>query len=269
MKQFDYPKFTLDTKLTDEQKDFYDRFGFLHFENFYSHEVVNEIIGELVKIQDKWIAENVVKSYGIPVKYGVDDKGNRIVQRYAFTSCYSDYLHELLKDKRFRALFELLPKPARIGELEKDGMVANQYFNTDTTGNYNKLGWHTDCLRDVFYVKKIQPMLNVGISLDNSDADKGGLRLIPGTHNQNLYDLMFRKKYFMDNTEDPEEVAVYTKPGDVTIHDGRIWHRVALSPHKGLASRRRVIYFPIISGKYKPKTNKSWTPIYHKLWKIK
>ena len=96
-------------------------------------------------------------------------------------------------------------------------------------------------------------MLNVGIYLDDSHLDKGGLRLIPGSHRQSIFKMLFRKKYFVDNNADKDEVCVIADAGDLTIHSGRMWHRVALSPLKGTPSKRRVIYVPIIAGKYKPK----------------
>ena len=58
------------------------------------------------------------------------------------------------------------------------------------------------------------------------------------------------------------ELAVETEPGDLTVHDGRMWHRVAQSPLVGDVSRRRVMYVPIIAGKYAPRTADSPTPFY-------
>jgi phytanoyl-CoA hydroxylase len=49
------------------------------------------------------------------------------------------------------------------------------------------------------------------------------------------------------------------------VHDGRIWHRAALSPLYGDASRRRVMYVPVVTGKYMPKDANSKTPFYHRL----
>ena len=56
--------------------------------------------------------------------------------------------------------------------------------------------------------------------------------------------------------------------GDIVVHDGRIWHRVAMSPYKGAASRRRVMYIPVIIGKYMPKNEDSTTPFYHHFLKL-
>jgi hypothetical protein len=63
-------------------------------------------------------------------------------------------------------------------------------------------------------------------------------------------------------------MLVDAKVGDVVVHDGRIWHRVAMSPHVGPASRRRVMYTPIIIGKYMPKSEESATPFYHHFQKL-
>ena len=72
----------------------------------------------------------------------------------------------------------------------------------------------------------------------------------------------------MDNDPDVNEVALETRAGDLTVHDGRLWHRVAQSPVVGAASRRRVIYVPLISGDYKPKDANSPTAFYQRFLKL-
>lgn len=111
-------------------------------------------------------------------------------------------------------------------------------------------------------------MLNVGLYFDDSSSDKGGLRIIPGTHKQNMFSMLFKKAYFMNNDEDKHEMLVDAKAGDMVVHDGRIWHRVAMSPKYGAASRRRVMYTPVILGKYMPKSDDSATPFYHHFQKL-
>ena len=111
-------------------------------------------------------------------------------------------------------------------------------------------------------------MLNVGLYFDDSSSDKGGLRIIPGTHKQNMFSMLFKKAYFLNNDEDKHEMLVDAKAGDMVVHDGRIWHRVAMSPHLGAASRRRVMYTPVILGKYMPKSDESATPFYHHFQKM-
>ncbi|MCC3156336.1 phytanoyl-CoA dioxygenase family protein [Hymenobacter sp. 15J16-1T3B] len=259
----DYPRFALTApRLTPEQAAFFHRYGFLHFRRFVGPEAVQQLLTAAEDVQRRWLREGVTKVNGVPIKYGRDEAGQRIVQRFAFASQHSPVLHQFLQDERFRALFELLEAPGgRVGENEKDGLVINHYVNVPGS-EFAQMGWHTDALRDVFYGRRIGPMLNVGLHLDACPASNGGLRVLPGTHQQGLGGLLFRKKYFRDTGPDPAELAIETEAGDLTVHDGRMWHRVARSPLLGAASRRRVMYVPIIAGKYQPKHAESATPLY-------
>ncbi len=263
-----YPLFYLDNVLTQEQKDFFEKNGFIHFKNFISKETVSLILAESEKIQKDWIESDRKSVNGVPIKYGTDVDGKKIVQRFAFTNHFSLVLNDLLKDERFKALFDLIgTDDCRIGENEKDGLVFNHYVNT-TESNFSQMGWHTDALRDIFYGNKVMPMLNVGIHLDYSSTDNGGLRLLPGTHNKGMRTLLFKKLYFVNNKADKREVGLSVEPGDLTIHDGRLWHRVAQSPFIGEKSRRRVMYVPIITGKFQPKTEESKPLLYQRLMAI-
>ncbi|HSZ25954.1 MAG TPA: phytanoyl-CoA dioxygenase family protein [Cytophagaceae bacterium] len=258
-----YAKFKLEEKLTDEQILFFNKNGFIHFENFIKPETVELVINSSKEVEKKWIANKVQKVNGVPIKYGKDLDGSPIVQRFAFLSQHSPVISELVNDPRLSALLPIVGKDARIGENEKDGVVFNHYINSEYS-KFTQMGWHTDGLRDLFYGTKVKPMLNVGLHLSSLREEHGGLRILPGSHKQGVFDLLFRKKYFLDTKPDPEEVAVIPTAGDLTIHDGRLWHRAALSTLMGEVSRRRVIYFPIITGRYAPKNENSATNIYQR-----
>src|SRR5205085_9670933 len=128
-----------------------------------------------------------------------------------------------------------------------------------------EMGWHTDSLRDIFYGQKILPMLNVGIYLTDSTEQHGGLKILPGTHKQSIYSMLFKKPYFVNTVPDKNEVAVVAHAGDLTVHHGHMWHRVAMAPFAGVVSKRIAMYIPLICGKQKPKNDDSETPFYHKL----
>jgi phytanoyl-CoA hydroxylase len=264
MAKLNIPHFTLNGKLTAEQLAFFDKHGVILFKNFIPKEQVQLFISEINRVQEKLVADNIDKVNGIPLKFGHDENGNKIIQRFAFASQYSNVLKDFLKDERFQFLIELLsPYEGRIGEAEKDGLVINHYVRTPNS-KFSQMGWHTDSPRDLFLGQKIMPMLNVGTHLDDCAYDNGGLRVIPGTHKQSVLKLLFGKKYFIDNNEDAREVGFDIEAGDLTVHDGRIWHRVQQSPNFGEASRRRVMYIPFVTGKYKPKDENSKTPFYHR-----
>jgi hypothetical protein len=173
----------------------------------------------------------------------------------------------MVLDDRIQRLKNLLKyKTARIGEDERDGVVFNHYVNSKHS-RFKHMGWHTDSLREVFYLKKVFPMLNIGVYLDKSSEINGGLRVIPGTHKQNLWGMLFHKTYYRSFKEDKDEVLVVADPGDVVIHHGQMWHRVGHSDFKDEVSRRRIMYIPILAGpKQKKEPNgKNKTPIYHHL----
>lgn len=258
-----YQKFTLTDTLTAEQKDFFNTHGFIHFKNFATSETVRSIVDASLEVQKKWIEADIKKVNGVPVKYGRNLDGSALVQRFAFINQHHPVLSGLLLDPRLKALLELAGENARLGENEKDGMVLNHYVNGPDS-KFTKMGWHTDGLRDVFYGQKLNPMLNVGIHLSTLKPENGGLKIIPGTHKQSIYQMLFRKKYFLDHLADPNEVSVIPEAGDLTVHDGRLWHRVAQSAVIGEESRRRVIYIPIIAGKYTPKNENSPTLFYQR-----
>ncbi|MGV3686383.1 MAG: phytanoyl-CoA dioxygenase family protein [Daejeonella sp.] len=260
---FTYSTFHLAEKLTEEQKEFFNKHGFIHFKKIITPETIGQIIKASGDVQEKWIRNGVKKVNGVPIKYGADLNGEPIVQRFAFINQHHDALQGLLLDPRLKSLLELAGEGARLGENEKDGMVFNHYVNSEHS-KFTQMGWHTDGLRDIFHGGKLNPMLNVGIHLDNLKPENGGLRIIPGTHKQSIYQMLFKKKYFLDNNEDPEELAIIPEAGDLTVHDGRLWHRVAKSTVVGEESRRRVIYVPIIAGKYAPKNQNTPTAFYQR-----
>ena len=256
--------FELGNVLTKEQIDFFDEHGVIVFRNFLSKEKVDLYLSELKRLEETWLAEGRDKMNGVPLKFGKDEQGNKTIKRLCFTSLASEPLHQLISDEKLTTLLDLLqPYEGRIGENEKDGLVINNYINTPNS-TFTQMGWHTDSPRDLFLGQKIMPMLNVGIHLDTCLFENGGLRVLPGTHKQNMLKLLFGKKYFIDNNDDKREVGFDIYSGDLTVHDGRTWHRVKQSPLVGEASRRRVMYIPIITGKYKPKHSTSKTPLYHR-----
>ena len=265
MKKFEVPDFVLGDKITEEQFSFFDKYGVIIFKNFLDSATVQLFIHELNRIEKKWLDQGIEKVNGIPLKFGKDENGNKMIQRMCFLSLHSEVLHEMLQDPRIKTLVDLLyPYEGRIGENEKDGLILNHYVRMPES-NFTQMGWHTDSPRDLFLGQKIMPMLNVGIHLDATPFANGGLRVLPGTHKQGVLRLLFGKKYFIDNNPDRREIGFDIDAGDLTVHDGRIWHRAAMSPLYGEASRRRVMYVPVVTGKYMPKDANSRTPFYHRL----
>lgn len=245
-------RFTLGAEITEVQRSFLDRHGYAVFGGVVKPAEIRRLDEEVRGIQERWLAENRKSVYGIPLFVGKDENGAPFIQRFAFTSVYSDYIRDLVRDRRFEPVRTLIGADARVGDEEKDGVVFNRNLNVPGSA-YPRLGWHTDGLRDLAYGRLPGPMLNVGIHLDRVKKEDGGLRIIPGTHKQGFWKMCFHKPYFVSHGADVREVAVETEPGDLTVHDGRTWHRVEQSPHVGPRSLRRTMYVPYLTQPYEPK----------------
>jgi hypothetical protein len=263
----DVPRFELGDRFTREQREFLDTFGFIRFRRFADPVLVRALGDEVETIDRQLIAEGRTFVRGVPLILGTRPDGRRFVQRMVFASTFGPQLHAFLQDPRFSAVLDVAGPDYRIGELERDGLVVNHFRNEPGSG-YDRLGWHTDSLRDVFYLERPRRYLNVGFYLDDSPIAKGGVRLLPCSHQQGIWPMLTRKAHFVDHHPDPGEYALEAEAGDLTIHDGRIWHRVARATVEGDASQRRVMYLPLMNGPLKPKDESSSTPLYFRFRKL-
>ena len=255
-------RFRLRDTITPIQWAFLHKHGFLVFARVVSTDEVAHVLAEIDRVEKKLIDEKIDKIYGVPVWFGVGPDGQKWLQRVGFASVYSDWLDAFVQDRRFEPVRRLIGEDARIGTREKDGVVFNRYCNMPGSVRPD-LAWHTDALRDVFYNRRMPgPMLNVGLHFDRIRPEDGGLRVLPGTHMQTAFETLFRKIHFVTNDDDPDEVMVETWPGDLTVHDGRMWHRVKSSPFVGLRSLRRSMYVPYVVDRPQPKNENSGTMAY-------
>ncbi len=259
-------RFRLRDALTPIQRAFLDRHGYVVFDRVATRPEVDGILAEVDRIEADLLSAGKSKVYGVPVWFGLDPDGKDFLYRMGFTSVYSAFLAAFVRDLRFEPIRRLIGEDARIGDEEKDGVVFNRYVRAEGSLRPN-LAWHTDALRDVFYNRKMPgPMLNVGLHFDRIRPEDGGLRLLPGTHTQGVWSTLFSKIHFVTQTPDRREVAVETWPGDLTVHDGRMWHRVEGSPKTGWESLRRSMYVPYVCDSYQPKSEASATPAYMRLF---
>jgi ectoine hydroxylase-related dioxygenase (phytanoyl-CoA dioxygenase family) len=259
-------RFRLRDRVTPAQRAFLDLHGYLVFDRVASEDEVARLTAEAQGVQDKLLAEQKTSVFGVPVWVGKDPDGQPFLQRLAFTSEFSDFVRGFVRDARFEAVRLLVGEEARIGDREKDGVVLNRYVNAPGSLRPG-LAWHTDGLRDVFYNGKLPgPQLNVGLHLNRIRPEDGGLRILPGTHRQGWFGLLFRKAYFVDNRPDPREVAVETWPGDLTVHDGRTWHRVEPNRKTGWDSLRVSMYVPYVTDAYQPKDENSRPLLYMRVF---
>ena len=266
-------RFLLRDTITPIQFAFLQEHGFLVYARVAAVEEVEAVLSEMDRVERKLIDEGIDRVHGVPVWFGTGPEGQKWLQRMGFSSVHSPWLESFVTDTRFEPIRRLIGENARIGTMEKDGVVYNRYINLPGSLRPD-LAWHTDALRDVFYNGEMPgPMLNVGRHFDRIKPEDGGLRLLPGTHTQSAWSTLFAKVHFVTNDDDPREIMVETWPGDLTVHDGRMWHRVKSSPFTGPRSLRRSMYVPYVVDDYAPKdadakTN-TYMRVFDKVMKVK
>jgi phytanoyl-CoA hydroxylase len=259
-------RFVLRDAITPVQYAFLQLHGYLVFARVASPQEVERVLSEMDAVERKIIDEGIERIHGVPVWMGTGPDGQPWLQRMGFSSVHSPWLESFVTDARFEPIRRLIGEDARIGTREKDGVVYNRYINLPGSLRPD-LAWHTDALRDVFYNGEMPgPMLNVGLHFDRIRPEDGGLRLIPGTHSQSAFSTLFHKVHFVTNDDDPREVMVETWPGDLTVHDGRMWHRVKASPFTGERSMRRSMYVPYVVDAYAPKDEDAKTNTYMRVF---
>ena len=78
--------------MTDIQRDFLNKHGYIQFKNFLPPETVAEFIGVIEKVQNYLIENDISKIKGVPVKFGNDINGQTFIQRLAFTAHFGKKL---------------------------------------------------------------------------------------------------------------------------------------------------------------------------------
>lgn len=119
MSKVQYPKFTLGQKLTEEQISFFDKNGFIHFQGVASPEEIRAILNSTEAIQEKWICDDLKIVNGVPIKFGVDENGKKIVHRFPFTSQFSEPVHNFVNSDRVKCLTVLLPRAPELLKTKK------------------------------------------------------------------------------------------------------------------------------------------------------
>ncbi len=261
-----YPVFHYTGSLNEDHRLFFFEHGFLHLSNFLASYEVEKIKSEIVTSQQQLLAEQAEKINGVPIIKGHDCDGNPMIHRLPFSSHYSEKLASLVQSDRIAPFLSLIEE-GRIGEIENDGVITNQYFNHEGS-KMKQLGWHTDGARSFVNGEKVLPMINVGLHLSDCTRAQGGLRVLAGTHKQPLLKMIFGKAQGIDRRECKDEISIETKAGDLTLHYGSLWHRAAKATVTGPESYRIAVYFQIINGPFRPKDENSKSPFLHKLRKL-
>ena len=86
------PVFTLDGRMTAEQIDYLDTYGFIRFRRFADPETLRGLVEDVEAVDRQWMAEGRTQINGVPLIIGARHDGSRYVQRMAFTPLIDTFL---------------------------------------------------------------------------------------------------------------------------------------------------------------------------------
>ncbi len=180
---------------------------------------------------------------GLPLLFSATPDGGRRVARLAYASHYVPAVAQLVHDPRFDTFRRLVHPDAQLAERSRMGVIYNDLHGVP--GGSSQMGWHTDGHKLLFRGRWPVENLQICLHLDDAPAAAGGVRVLPGTHNQGLGGLLFGKLLFVDKRPDVAELPLEASAGDVTIYDGRLWHRT--DPGELPDSRRRQLWLKYLA----------------------
>ena len=208
----------------EEISDFLGRVGFALLKGVFSPGAMRALDAEVDRLAA--IAEpDDGKSWW------VDDAGGESrLCRLVYAGQRSELIAGYENDPTVQRLGRLIRPDLRVVTDRMEGTSVLLKVPGKTTGLSN-IPWHQDCGMGGHSV--YCPSVAVGIQITGSDAARGNLLVVPGSHGQALhYD-------WKDRYPDAPVVAVDTEPGDVTLHIADVMHA---SPEPEAQGWRRTMY---------------------------
>lgn len=214
---------TLQYRLTESEREAFERDGFFSVENAISPQAVAELNDALDAV----------------------DATER-TQKGLEASDHNNMMDVIGRDERFLPLLDLPQTFTKVWDilgwniqLYHSHAIVTPPGAPYRTGSRGGLGWHQDSGRLNWELEtKPQPRVSLKVAFfltDTSDLGHANLYVVPGSHLNN------ELSYESDDAEEPTgAVAVRAKPGTAVFFDRRIWH--AGSPNVSDIPRKVLFY---------------------------
>lgn len=208
--------------------------GYVRVPGVFGKDEIDELRNEVERVKN--LAESIPEKL---VWFSPSAKGGYVIQRISRINLHSELIHEL--GHTHPVLLEvagiLLGVPqAKFadGTEGSDGSVL-VVKDPNNTSPHKELRWH----RDAKFTQHlpINPFINLGVYLDDSGPDLGGLVVLPSSHRTNIFDLSYEETANYHKGE----ICVEANTGDILVHSSELWHCSRV--HRIPTRQRRVLYF--------------------------
>ncbi len=208
--------------LTEDQKSFYDREGYVILEHRIPMDVIEAIRDEITRFED--VARTMTASDD---KLDLEDSHTAEdprLRRIKLPHTQSDVVRDLMFSDHILA-------PAR-DLLGPDIRLHTTKLNMKKAGYGAAVEWHQDY---AFYPHTNDDILAVGVLIDDMEPENGPLQVFPGSHKGPVYD--HHVDGIFAGAVAPEAlgldmndaVPLMGPAGSISIHHGRILHGSALN----------------------------------------
>ncbi len=233
------PWFRFSGSVTDEQRAFYDRHGFVVYRNVFDSDDIEVIKADAERLEADTLAGNIpAEHHDVVLVPSHDEHGKASLHRLPYFTLYCPRTRELVEQRGLDALGPgLLGRPTWRFEDSIDGAVWQMKRRKHSS--YSALDWHLDFPHD----HPVSPLVNVGIYLDAATTQNGCLVVVPGSHR------------FPACRIEPLGLPVVVDAGDVICHANNIFH------HSGPVldeSSRATLYLYYAAGQ-KPAAGTAYT----------
>jgi hypothetical protein len=200
--------------------------GFLHLRGVFTAQEVGALSDEIDRVR-----EALEPGEG-DCWWSTTDSGGQVVTRINYLDRWSPSIKEMAWDPRIQRLGRLLGSDFRVCDDRLDGPMAF-VKNSNIAQGLGNLGWHQD---DGLGGHPVMcPLIQVGIQLDQANPENGQLWVLAGSHRYSNHPMSW------GDEEGQPVVRFVTEPGDVTVHNGDLFHTTP--PPTGDRAGRRVLYY--------------------------
>ncbi len=196
-------------KLTEEQKRFFDTFGYLVFKGLFADEA-QEISSHFDRVIDRNFSELI----------GWEHRAHANEKRQFLTQFIDrdEYFSALLDDERILGIYK--------------GLLGDDFIYRGSDANLFNCGtcWHSDTYGALLKYRNVK----IIFYLDKLEADRGCFRVLPGSQHfgdkfaNKLKAFLKKNDSYMDDLglQDYEIPAtiIPTDPGDIVVFDFRVKH---------------------------------------------
>lgn len=233
---------------TDSAVDFFERNGFCVLRGALRAAELDELLAKTDEMQDRFGRGDLPARFipDEPMVMEVDDR--KVAHYLSRVTEYAPVIADALRAPSLvAAITGILGERAWLGDYFGDGIIY-QYSRPGRGSAYTRLGWHADLQAQPN--SPMFPAVTVTVHLDGTSPANGFLRFLPGSH---LHGVEGMPRGF---EKVPGEIPYYAEPGDLLLHDYRVWHSAARGTDDGEAGTRRHVRGAWYAGrKFDPATD--------------